>query len=72
LPVSGGFQQSPNGNLTTFTTNGNVALIPASAIVWDNTPLIPGVGFTVSGINVTFASAPNANDALWWQGFVVA
>ena len=72
LPVSGGFQQSPNGNLTTFTTTGNVAILPATAIVWNNYPLIPGIGFTISGINVTFATAPTANANLFWQGFTPA
>ena len=72
IPVAGGFQQAPDGNITTFTTNGNVAILPNTAIVWNNTPLMPGVGFTISGINVTYASAPNRNASLYWQGWIPA
>jgi len=72
IPVSGGFQQTPNGTLTTFTTTGNVSIIPATAIVWNNSPLIRGVGFTISGINVTYSTAPASNSALYWQGFTLA
>jgi hypothetical protein len=70
LPVSGVFQESPNGNLQVFTTYGNVAPIPNTLLVWCNYPLILGVGYTVSGSTVTFTTAPISTDNLYWQGWV--
>ena len=70
IPVSGTFQQSPDGSNTVFWTTGNVAPAPNTMIVWDNFPLIPGVGYTVSGYTVTFTTAPGVSDNLFWQGFL--
>jgi hypothetical protein len=70
IPVSGQFQQSPDGIRTVFWTTGNIAPEPNTMIVWDNFPLVPGVGFTVSGFQVTFTVAPAATDNLFWQGWI--
>jgi hypothetical protein len=67
---SGTFQQSPDGTRTQFWTNGNVVLEPNTIIVWDNFPLVPNIGYTVSGFIVTFVTAPAASDSLYYQGFV--
>ena len=70
VPVSGTFQQTPNGNITQFWTAGNVSPIPATMIVWNETPLIPNIGYTQSGFIVNFVSAPLSNSNLYWQGWV--
>ncbi|VVC05064.1 FG-GAP repeat protein [uncultured archaeon] len=45
------------------------SLDPNSLLIWDNFPLIPSVGYTVSGTDIIFTQAPNANDALHYQGW---
>lgn len=70
IPVAGTFQQTPDGLRVQFWTTGNIAPQPNTMIVWDNFPLIPGVGFTVSGYQVTFTTAPNPTDNLFWQGWI--
>jgi hypothetical protein len=70
IPVSGTFNETPNGTRTVFTTVANVAPIPATAIIWDNFPLVQNVGYTISGFQVTFTNAPGSGDTLYWQGFI--
>jgi len=70
IPVSGTFQQTPDGIRTVFTTTGNVAPEPNTMIVWVNFPLVPGIGFTTTGSQVTFTTAPGATDNLFWQGWI--
>jgi hypothetical protein len=62
-----------NGSNTIFTlTNGGTALTvtPTTLILWDNFPLVVGVGYTL-GPNpgqVTFTAAPQVDDTLYGQG----
>ena len=42
---------------------------PNSLLVWDNFPLIPEVGYSISGSTITFAVAPNPTDTLSFQGW---
>ncbi len=60
-----------NGVNTVFTlTQNGVALgaTPLQATVWDNFPLINGVGYSLSGTTVTFAVPPQIGDTLYGQG----
>ncbi len=42
---------------------------PTSVIVWDNFPLIQGLGYTITGTTITFATAPASGDSVFAQGF---
>ena len=80
-PFSGGgggltlFQGIPSGVIdgtnTVFTlTNGGAAL-PSNAvqaIVWKNFPQIQGIGYTLVGNTITFATAPQPDDVLYDWG----
>lgn len=62
-----------NGTNTVFTLTNGGALLPAAAVpgtvlVWLNVPLISGIGFTISGNTITFASAPQVGDSIYAQG----
>jgi hypothetical protein len=70
IPVSGTFQETPDGIRTVFTTTGFVSPIPATVIVWNNFPLILGVGFSISGYTVTYFVPPISTDNLYWQGWI--
>lgn len=71
-PFAGILQGTINGVNTVFTlTNNGTPLpntTPPQVTVWDNFPLVQGVGFTVSGNQVTFAKAPQIGDSLYAQG----
>jgi hypothetical protein len=78
LPVgttlfSGTLTGTKDGSNKVFTlTNGGSAIgvTPLWAIVWDNFPLINGIGFSLgpSAGQVTFATAPLSTDTLYAQG----
>ena len=66
-----------NGTNTVFTlTNNGVALTapPSQVTVWNNFPLVPGVGYSLTGTTITFATAPqpavggNPGDSIYAQG----
>ncbi len=64
---------APDGTNTTFTlTNAGtpISATPVTAIVWDNFPLAPGVGYTLGPLpgQVTFTTAPSIGDTLYAQG----
>jgi hypothetical protein len=70
------FAGIPNGtqdgvNKVFTLTNGGVNLPsnPTQATVWRNFPLVPPVGFTLSGITVTYTTAPLVGDSIYAQGF---
>lgn len=54
-----------------LTTNGTTPVPGAisTATVWDNFPLVMGVGYTLSGNTVTFTNPPQIGDALYGQGY---
>jgi len=67
-----------DGTNKVFTlVNGSTPLtvIPTQYTVWLNYPLIEGVGYTIAlvggQVQVTFASAPQAGDSLWAQGYTI-
>jgi hypothetical protein len=63
-PFSGVPSGTINGINRVFTlTNGGIAIpntTPVQIIAWMNFPLIQGLGFTVSGNQLTFAVAPQS------------
>lgn len=69
---SGPMKESPDGTRTVFTLTNNGTIIPnstpAQVTVWRNYALVQGVGFTVSGNQVTYAVAPQIGDSLYGQG----
>jgi len=58
---------SPTGNAQVYTMPFTPD--PNSLMIWDNFPLIPEVGYSVSGDTVTFATAPGIGDTLTYQGW---
>lgn len=68
-PFSGMLSGTKDGSNRVFTITG----IPngktlRQVTVWNNYPLIEGVGYTRSGLTVTFTNAPVADDTLFAQG----
>ena len=63
-----------DGTNRVFTlSNAGVALpnaTPTQVTVWCNFPLVNGIGFTVSGNVVTFATAPQVGDTIFAQGLL--
>jgi hypothetical protein len=53
----------------TLTNNGTpLTVAPTQAQVTLNYPLVPGVGYTLSGVTVVYATAPELTDTIWAQG----
>lgn len=74
-------QGAIDGTNRVFTlTNGGVPLVtnPSQAEVWLNFPLIPGLGYTLSGVTITYATAPQpasggvAADSLYARGVTIS
>lgn len=64
-----------NGTNRVFTlTNGGTPLgvAPSQATVWLNFPLVPGVGYTISGDAITFTNAPISTDTIFARGWIPA
>jgi len=64
-----GTQDGVNKVFTLSNAGTALTVSPVSAIVWDNFPLVQGTGYTLSGVTVTFTTAPGTSDTLWGQGF---
>jgi hypothetical protein len=73
-PFAGVPSGTINGTNTVFTlTNGGTPIAdttPAQVTVWCNFPLIQGLGFSVSGNQITYATAPQVDDNIWAQGLL--
>ena len=81
IPFSGTPAGTVNGTNKTFTLTNNGTAIPSSGItltqliVWLNLPLVQGLGYSVSGNQITYANAPKAAsggvpaDAIYATGF---
>lgn len=68
-PVSGELTGIKNGvNIIFSMPYDNI--ITNSLVIWDNFPLIPGIGYTVSGSTITFTTPPSKNDYLYFQGWI--
>lgn len=70
-PFEGILNGTINGTNKVFTlTNNGVALTtaPAQVTVWVNFPLVLNVGYTISGVTVTFTNAPQVGDSIYAQG----
>lgn len=73
------FAGTPSGTIDgvnrVFTlTNAGTPLVtaPTQAEVVLNVPLVPGVGYTLTGVTIVYATAPEVGDTLWAQGFTVS
>lgn len=54
----------------TLTNNGTpLSIPPDQADVWQNFPLVPGVGYALSGVTIVYTAAPATTDTLWAQGY---
>jgi hypothetical protein len=74
-PFSGVPIGTQDGTNTVFTlANGVLPLMvaPAYTEVWNNFPLIQGLGYSISGVTLTYATAPQPTDNIFAQGFIVA
>lgn len=74
------FSGTPSGTIDgvnrvfTLTNNGtDLTSAPTQAQVWKNFPLVPGdpAGYTLSGVTITYAVAPQPGDSLFASGFTV-
>lgn len=77
VPFAGIPQGTIDGVNRVFTlTNAGTPLTsaPTQAEVWKNFPLVPGDpnGFTLSGVIITYATAPISGDTLWAQGVTIS
>ena len=75
VPFAGVPSGTVNGTNRVFTlTNGGTALTvaPAQVAAWLNFPLINGVGFTISGVTITYTTAPKTTDNIFAQGLIPA
>lgn len=70
IPYAGIPSGVQNGVNTTFT----IPSIPMlnTLIVWQNFPLIPGVGYEQSGTTIVFTNAPISSDNLYYQYWVAS
>jgi len=72
LPFAGIPIGTKNGVNTVFTlANGSspLGVAPTYVEVWNNFPLINGLGYSISGDIITYASAPQVSDNIFAQGF---
>jgi hypothetical protein len=66
-PVSG----IPDGVKDNSNLIFNLPSVPidGTLIVWNNFPLIPNVGYTLSGSTISFTIPPTSTDNLFYYGF---
>jgi hypothetical protein len=72
-PFSGVPIGTQDGSNTVFTlANGVLPLVnnPVYVEAWLNFPLINGLGFSISGVTITYATAPQPTDNIFAQGFI--
>ena len=75
IPFAGVPQGTINGVNRTFTlTNGGTPLstAPTQSEVWNNYPLVPSVGYTLTGVTIVYTTAPVTGDTLWAQGVTIS
>jgi hypothetical protein len=63
------FSQVPTGTIDGTNRVFSISKTLSQATVWLNIPLIPGLGFTLVGTVLTYATAPQPGDSLFVQGF---
>ena len=74
-PFSGVPIGTQDGTNTVFTlANGVLPLgvAPVYVEAWNNFPLIQGLGYSISGVTLTYARAPQPTDNIFAQGFILA
>ena len=75
IPFAGVPQGTIDGTNRVFVlTNAGVPFTapPTQSEVWLNTPLISGVGYTLTGVTIVYAVAPQTRDTLWAQGLTIS
>jgi hypothetical protein len=75
VPFAGIPQGTINGVNRTFTlTNGGTPLstAPTQSEIWNNYPLVSGVGYTLTGVTIVYTTAPVTGDTLWAQGVTIS
>jgi len=70
-PVTGTLTGTIDGTNKIFTVP-YTDIIADSLIIWRNFPLIPNVGYSVTGQTITFVDAPQVGDILFFQGWVLS
>ncbi len=71
-PFSGVPIGTQDGSNTIFTLANGVLPLgvpPVYVDVWNNFPLINGLGYSIAGVTLTFATAPGPSDNIFAQGF---
>lgn len=67
------FAAIPTGVIDGSNQVFTISQVLNQATVWNNFPLVPGVGYTIviggSGMIITYAVAPQTGDSLYVQGF---
>lgn len=62
------FSQIPSGNINGNNEVFSLSVTPKQATVWLNYPLIPNVGYTLSGNIITYSKAPQTGDNIYASG----
>ncbi|HXF12275.1 MAG TPA: hypothetical protein VN517_03935 [Terriglobales bacterium] len=68
-------QGTQDGVNRVFTlTNAGVPLTsaPTQLEVWNNISLVVNVGYTISGVTIVYATAPQPLDTIWAQGVTIS
>lgn len=68
-------QGTQDGVNRVFTlTNAGVPLTaaPTQLEVWSNISLVVNVGYTISGVTIVYAVAPQPTDTIWAQGVTIS
>lgn len=74
--VPGGTIDGKNKVFTLTNAGKPLGVAPAQLLMWRNFPLVPGVGYTISGDTITFTNAPQPAsgsmpaDTIFAQGLV--
>lgn len=62
------FNEIPDGLVNGANTIFTLSVTPQLVTVWDNFPLVDGVGYTISGKTITFTNPPQIDDVLYATG----
>lgn len=63
------FSVTPTGTIDGSNRVFTLPVVPVEVTVWLNFPLIPGLGYALSGATITYATAPQTGDSIYAQGF---
>jgi hypothetical protein len=66
-PIIGSLTPTANSQIYTISLVPD----PNTLLIWDNFPMIPEVGYTISGSTITFTVAPDPSDVLSFQAWPI-